>query len=137
MFDFFLNRSLDDYWYYSVMTLGMLMIFEGMLCKQRQNSLLMLRSMRRPPVQLWVYRGGWIETLSLFLVPGDIISIGSKASKPQNLKYASISDNNSSDDSTLPCDALVIRGSCVVNEAMLTGDEASMLFHLYNLYQSD
>lgn len=40
--------SLDDYWYYSLFTLFMLMFFEGVLCRQRQQSLLMLRQMRRP-----------------------------------------------------------------------------------------
>ena len=45
--------SLDDYWYYSVFTLLLLMFFEGMLCKQRQASLLMLRNMRRPSVPMW------------------------------------------------------------------------------------
>ena len=46
--------SLDDYWYYSVFTLLLLMFFEGMLCKQRQASLLMLRNMRRPPIDMYV-----------------------------------------------------------------------------------
>ena len=46
--------SLDDYWYYSVFTLLLLMFFEGMMCKQRQASLLMLRDMRRPPVDMYV-----------------------------------------------------------------------------------
>ena len=46
--------SLDDYWYYSVFTLLLLMFFEGMLCKQRQASLFMLREMRRPPVDMYV-----------------------------------------------------------------------------------
>ena len=46
--------SLDDYWYYSVFTLLLLMFFEGMMCKQRQASLLMLREMRRPPVDMYV-----------------------------------------------------------------------------------
>lgn len=39
--------SLDDYWYYSVFTLIMLLFFEGIMCRQRQNSILMLRNMRR------------------------------------------------------------------------------------------
>ena len=34
--------SLDDYWYYSVVTLMLLMFFESMLCRQRLSSLQML-----------------------------------------------------------------------------------------------
>ena len=53
--------SLDDYWIYSAFTLLMLLFFEGMMCRQRQNSLLMLRNMRRPPIPLLVFRyGQWV-----------------------------------------------------------------------------
>ena len=68
--------SLDDYWYYSVFTLLMLMFFEGMMCRQRQASLTMLRNMRRPPVRVYVFRsGGWVSVSSDTLVPGDVISL--------------------------------------------------------------
>lgn len=68
--------SLDDYWYYSVFTLLMLMFFEGMMCKQRQASLTMLRNMRRPPVRINVFRmGTWMAISSDTLVPGDLISL--------------------------------------------------------------
>ncbi len=70
--------SLDDYWYYSVFTLMMLMLFEGVMCNQRQNNVLMMRNMRRPPYLLCVYRNKeWIETRSDGIVPGDIISVTS------------------------------------------------------------
>eukprot|EP00601_Ochromonadales_sp_CCMP2298_P026898 CAMPEP_0173277052 /NCGR_PEP_ID=MMETSP1143-20121109/3865_1 /TAXON_ID=483371 /ORGANISM="non described non described, Strain CCMP2298" /LENGTH=288 /DNA_ID=CAMNT_0014214099 /DNA_START=120 /DNA_END=982 /DNA_ORIENTATION=+ len=67
--------SLDDYWYYSVFTLLMLMFFEGMMCKQRQASLTMLRNMRRPPVRILCYRSAWVLVSSDSLVPGDVISL--------------------------------------------------------------
>ena len=54
----------------------MLMFFEGMLCKQRQSSLMMLRNMRRPPTVLYVLRSGkWDLQSSEFIFPGDVISL--------------------------------------------------------------
>ena len=68
--------SLDEYWYYSAMTLVMLMVFEGMLCNQRLNSLAMLRAMRRAPIKIFVYRNNiWEYISSDQIIPGDIISI--------------------------------------------------------------
>ncbi|KAJ2660662.1 hypothetical protein GGH99_006964, partial [Coemansia sp. RSA 1285] len=52
-----------------------------------------------------VLRGGdWLQVASECLVPGDIIDLGS------------------SKLSTLPCDAVVLEGDCIVNESMLTGE---------------
>ncbi len=71
--------SLDDYWYYSAFTLVMLMFFEGMMCRQRQSSLAMLRNMRRPPVPLFVHRHGqWGLLSSDLLLPGDLVSLSSQ-----------------------------------------------------------
>jgi cation-transporting ATPase 13A1 len=68
--------SLDDYWYYSVFTLMMLMIFEGVMCTQRQNSVLMMRNMRRPPYKIFVFRcGQWMFHSTDTIFPGDIVSI--------------------------------------------------------------
>jgi cation-transporting ATPase 13A1 len=120
--------SLDDYWYYSMFTLFMLMFFEGVLCKQRQNSLLMLRRMRRPPYSLFVLRGNkWEMQSSDELVPGDVISI---TIIDQTRIASRRKDNHVIDkheDRIIPCDAFLIRGSCVVNEAMLTGESVPQL----------
>ena len=68
--------SLDDFWYYSLITLVMLMLFEGMVCKQRQSSLSMLRDMRRPATNVFAFRlGRWDLISSHALIPGDIISL--------------------------------------------------------------
>ena len=54
----------------------MLVGFEGLLAKQRYNSLMMLRSLRNPPHPLCCYRDGkWMTVRSDLIVPGDLISI--------------------------------------------------------------
>lgn len=126
--------SLDDYWYYSFFTLMMLMFFEGMLCRQRQNSVMMLRTMRKRPYEMFVHREGkWSKQSSQSLVPGDVISLtvadqSHKKSIQQRMSDDDDDDyTNDSDDKVVPCDALIIKGSCVVNEAMLTGESVPQL----------
>lgn len=56
----------------------MLLFFEGMMCRQRQNNVLMLRSMRRPIKPILAYRSNkWGVVSSDSIVPGDIISVQS------------------------------------------------------------
>ena len=123
--------SLDDYWYYSAITLLMLMAFEGMMCRQRQTSLMMLRNMRRPPVPIYVYRAGtWEITSSETLVPGDLISLNSSTSANVNEntdRRRSSQQSQHTEDHIMPCDALLIQGSCVMNEAMLTGESVPQI----------
>jgi magnesium-transporting ATPase (P-type) len=132
--------SLDDYWYYSAFTLLMLMFFEGMLCKQRLDGLLMLRQMRRPSMPVQVYRGGkWGLMSSEGMVPGDVVALTTvkieeemrQAQAVQQGQPGVENDNaggpSISDEIVLPCDALIVRGSCVVNEAMLTGESVPQI----------
>lgn len=65
--------SLDDYWYYALFTLVMLVTFEAMLCLQRQKNLEMLRSMRREPTLVYVLRAGrWHRVSSEAVTPGEV-----------------------------------------------------------------
>lgn len=152
--------SLDDYWYYSVMTLALLMFFESMLCRQRLNSLQMLRNMRQPPYPLFVYRPvpedqaqaqaqdqtpgqspipttaygpgpqrKWVIESSQNLLPGDIVSLTSQnvtAQRPKlflkNSGAAAPVHRKRPIEPLVPCDILLLTGSCIVNEAMLTGE---------------
>lgn len=129
----------------------MLMSFEGLLCKQRQNNLQMLREMRRPPIPMYRLRraahaeenaaknhgGGstylWELVNSDSLVPGDIISVAASigvvtsnhASAPnfRLRKEMNVNDSEVQQQQVMmPCDVVIISGSCVVNEAMLTGE---------------
>jgi manganese-transporting P-type ATPase len=127
---------------YSALTLAMLLLFEGVLAQQRLMSLQMLRSMRKDPFFLYAYRAGKWELLqSDQLVPGDIVSLASAALAQKgpkgSLQHHSISSlfttvpgrkQLSQLERYVPCDAVIIRGSCVVNEAMLTGERTPSTF---------
>ncbi|CAE7573823.1 ATP13A1 [Symbiodinium microadriaticum] len=116
--------SLDDYWYYSALTLVMLLFFEGVLAKQRLVSLQNLRAMNREPSPVYVFRRSkWELISSEQLVPGDVMSLSFEPTREIGLnsrKMSTATANTS--EKIVPCDALLIRGSCVVNEAMLTGE---------------
>jgi cation-transporting ATPase 13A1 len=119
--------SMDDYWYYSLVTLLMLMFFEGMMCKQRQQSLLSLRSMRRPPSPVVVYRmERWMAISSHDLLPGDVISLTSvgtlEFATDERERRRNGARQKKEEPVVLPCDAALIKGGCIVNEAMLTGE---------------
>lgn len=103
---------LDEYWRYSVMTLFMMLIFEATVVQGRLRSLRELRGMRNAAVNVNAFREKkWKSITSLELLPGDIVSItrGKDASQ------------------VVPCDMLMLSGSVVVNEAMLTGESVPMM----------
>jgi cation-transporting ATPase 13A1 len=130
--------SLDEYWYYSGMTLCMLLLFEGMQCYQRQNSLEMLRAMRRSRYPIQVYRGRqWLQVSTEDLVPGDIVSLrtpqplGGLPFLRQRRRGAendvAFQSRSSTEEYLVPCDAILLRGTCVVNESMLTGESVPQM----------
>jgi len=101
--------ALDEYWYYSILTLFMLVTFESTVVGQRLRNLNQVRSLQQPRQELKVYRGGKWETLSGdFLVPGDLVSLARPA--------------GSSDDVIVQADMLLLAGTCIVDEAVLTGE---------------
>ncbi|CED85345.1 endoplasmic reticulum ca-transporting p-type atpase [Phaffia rhodozyma] len=102
---------LDEYWYYSIFTGFMLIVFECTVVFQRVRTLTEFRTMSVPPYPVQAFRDGeWSEVNSDQLVPGDVISI--VRTKP---------------DSALPCDLLVLSGTAIVNEAMLSGESTPLL----------
>jgi len=47
---------LDEYWYFTLMTLAMLFVFEGTVVFQRLQNFKRLRAMRVPAQSIWVHR---------------------------------------------------------------------------------
>ncbi|KAJ5240105.1 ATPase P-type K/Mg/Cd/Cu/Zn/Na/Ca/Na/H-transporter [Penicillium chermesinum] len=102
---------LDEYWYYSLFTLFMLVTFESTVVWQRQRTLTEFRGMNIKPYDVWVYRENkWQEITSDKLLPGDLMSV-----------------NRTKEDSGVACDILLIEGTAIVNEAMLSGESTPLL----------
>jgi hypothetical protein len=71
---------LDEYWYYSLFTLFMLVLFECTVVNQRLRNLSTLQQMGHQPQFIWALREEkWVNINEQFLLPGDIISISSQS----------------------------------------------------------
>ena len=104
--------SLDDYWYYSLFTLLMLVVFEATVVKSRMRNTDEMRSMANPASRCTVLRAGrWVALSSEALLPGDLISIA-RAPPVLGEPVATL----------LPADILLLHGTAVVNESSLTGE---------------
>ncbi|CCX07594.1 Similar to Probable cation-transporting ATPase 1; acc. no. P39986 [Pyronema omphalodes CBS 100304] len=102
---------LDEFWYYSLFTLFMLVVFESTVVWQRQRTLNEFRGMSIKPYSLFAYRcGKWIEIMSDKLLPGDLVSVG-----------------RTKEDSGVACDMVLLSGTAIVNEAMLSGESTPLL----------
>ncbi|KAF9098989.1 hypothetical protein BGX23_004524 [Mortierella sp. AD031] len=102
---------LDEYWYYSIFTLVMLVIFESTVVWQRLRTIGEFQGMSIKPFHVNVRRNGtWINIMSDELLPGDLVSIV-----------------RTKEDSGVPCDMVILDGTCIVNEAMLSGESTPLL----------
>lgn len=102
---------LDDYWYYSLFTLVMLCVFESTVVYQRLRNIRDFQTMSVPVVNVSVRRDQkWTEVTSDKLLPGDLVTF-------------KLEDK----ELTVPCDIILLHGSLVVNEAMLSGESTPLL----------
>ncbi|CAL5420609.1 unnamed protein product [Camellia sinensis] len=99
-----------QYWYYSLFTLFMLFMFESTMAKSRLKTLTELRRVRVDGQTVMVHRcGKWVKLSGMDLLPGDVVSIGR-------------STGENGEDKSVPADMLILAGSAIVNEAILTGE---------------
>ncbi|KAL9111818.1 MAG: hypothetical protein Q9227_003877 [Pyrenula ochraceoflavens] len=112
---------LDEYWYYSLFTLFMLVAFESTVVWQRQRTLNEFRGMSIKPYDIWAYRErNWVEIKSDSLLPGDLVSV-----------------SRTKEDSGVACDMLLVEGTAIVNEAMLSGESTPLLKDSVQLRPAD
>ncbi|KAF7303745.1 Cation-transporting ATPase [Mycena indigotica] len=128
---------LDEYWYYSIFTLFMLVMFECTVVwqviivyqsakttdinsPQRVRTLTEFRTMSVEPYPIQCYRDNkWQEIQTDKLLPGDVISLA-----PQQ------------NELIVPADVLLVHGTCIVNEAMLSGESTPLLKESIQLLDS-
>ncbi|MES1918155.1 putative cation-transporting ATPase 1 [Bonamia ostreae] len=97
--------SLDGYIGYSLLIVAMLLLFEASMAYRRLKNLSDVRGMRFPSFPIYAFRNGkWTLIDSSRIFPGDILSFRAARSVGA------------------PCDVVLLRGSAVVNEALLTGE---------------
>lgn len=112
---------LDEYWYYSLFTLFMLIVFECTVVFQRLRTLNEFRTMSITPFQIYVYRSReWLQVSTTELLPGDIVSV-----------------TRTKEDTATPCDLLLLSGTTIVNEAMLSGESTPLLKESIELRQGE
>ncbi|KAG9309968.1 hypothetical protein JVU11DRAFT_10001 [Chiua virens] len=102
---------LDEYWYYSIFTLFMLIMFECTVVWQRLRTLTEFRTMSVAPYPIQCLRNSkWTTLQTDELLPGDVVSVARLQS-----------------ETVVPADVLLVHGTCIVNEAMLSGESTPLL----------
>jgi len=99
---------MDEYWYYSLLTLFMLILAEAQMVHRRLHDLSELRGMRIPSRPVQVFRENWKLVNSDRLLPGDVVAV-------------------CREELSCPCDILLLEGSVLVNESMLTGESVPQM----------
>uniref|UniRef100_A0A8D2J9N3 Polyamine-transporting ATPase 13A3 n=1 Tax=Varanus komodoensis TaxID=61221 RepID=A0A8D2J9N3_VARKO len=97
--------STDDYYYYAaaIMLMSLISIASSLYAIRKQYMMLHDMVAAHSVVRVSVCRARIEEILSTDLVPGDVVVV------PLN-------------GMIMPCDAVLVSGTCIVNESMLTGE---------------
>jgi len=78
----------------------------GTLVQQQKRNMAMIRQMGNQPYKISVYRQRkWVKIDTTDILPGDLCSV-----------------LRNNENNPLPCDMLLLRGQCIVDESMLTGE---------------
>lgn len=133
--------AIDDYITYSAFSLFSVLMFEATTVFQRLKALQALRGMGNPSRLVYVLRcRQWIQVDTNQLLPGDICSL--TRVKPHHAKQIVKKDGTKDEKEKkpalkgplldeggdiVPADLLLLRGSCVVNEASLTGESVPQM----------
>lgn len=138
----------DEEFYHPLMTLAMLLFSNAMLVVDRMSVSMSIRNLRIKPQEIYIYRNNkWIKGNTHDLFPGDIVSI-KPSSNIKELEDNSLEKDlieikknipfgnklpptffdkikNMGKGETkpvLPCDLIILQGSVLVDESILTGE---------------
>ena len=144
----------DDNFFHPIMTIVMVVISVFSVAVDRMTTMMNLRSLILKPQYIYAFRGSkWVKLSSAELRPGDIVSVlssnkikeladeateddnvealrksipfGDKIPRGMIMKMYSGGKNESKP--VLPCDLVVLAGSCVVDESILTGESVPLI----------
>lgn len=102
---------IDDSLMYSLFSLFMLVSFEFSTIFQRRTTMNEFNTMGVKPFDIYVYRcHKWLKISTVELLPGDLVSV-----------------IRNTDETSIPCDLVLVNGSAIVNEAMLSGESTPLL----------
>ncbi|AGO11124.1 AaceriAFR354Cp [[Ashbya] aceris (nom. inval.)] len=111
----------DQMWYLSLFNLFMIFAMEGVAVFQRLTTLKEFKTMGIKPYAINVFRDSkWQQLQTNELLPMDLISV-----------------TRTDEDSALSCDMILVDGTCIVNEAMLSGESTPMLKESVKLRSSE
>lgn len=113
---------LDEYWNYAIFHFVMICVLEASTAFSRLKNVTSLRGMQTGVAeQIYVRRDGeWRIRSTADLLPGDVFSV-------PDASTATASAAGNSGGISVPCDAIILSGSAVVNEASLTGESVPQL----------
>jgi len=142
---------LDEHPWSGLYTLAMLTFAEAMQVYARIQTARQLRGMRPPAQRIYAYRSDrWIEVSGDELVPLDIVSLARKQPKAAapgaanaGMKLSPAQQAQQAQQARLltathcPADVLLLGGSIVANEAMLTGESTPQMKEAIDTLDAD